>query len=190
MQQVARCIHVDIGGHDGARSRNPGESRPTAARRTRTGRNVPHSQNPGYRSQVVDVEALCDSAGISMGRAAVALIDGELTSVFGDHADDAAPAFAHQAEAKLAAREAQLAAREHNVEEIERRQRTRSDSLRRWESELEARERRLELPSKLAAQRCPTAPKMGRHERCPCGSGLKYKRCHGRSGRPPNAVPR
>ncbi|MFV1962182.1 MAG: SEC-C metal-binding domain-containing protein [Acidimicrobiia bacterium] len=23
---------------------------------------------------------------------------------------------------------------------------------------------------------------MGRNERCPCGSGLKYKRCHGPTG--------
>ncbi len=25
--------------------------------------------------------------------------------------------------------------------------------------------------------------KVGRNERCPCGSGLKYKHCHGLSGR-------
>ena len=132
----------------------------------------------------------CQSAGISMGRAIGALIDRELTSVFGDQADDAAPALAHQAEAKLAAREAQLASREHTSEEIEQRQRARSDSLRRWESELEAREHRLGLASKLAAHRRHTAPKMGRNERCSCGSGLKYKHCHGLTGRPPHAVPR
>ncbi|MGB5527098.1 MAG: SEC-C metal-binding domain-containing protein [Gemmatimonadota bacterium] len=26
--------------------------------------------------------------------------------------------------------------------------------------------------------------KFGRNERCPCGSGRKYKHCHGRPGRP------
>ncbi len=155
-------------------------------------------QHEAYRMVRVPVTAAkwltwkryCDSAGISMGRAIVALIDRELTSVFGDHADDDAPAFAHQAEAKLAAREAQLADRKLNLEEIEQRQFARSSSLRRWESELEAREQRLELASNLAAQRRHTAPKTGRNERCPCGSGLKYKHCHGLTGRPPNTVPR
>lgn len=28
-------------------------------------------------------------------------------------------------------------------------------------------------------------PKIGRNDPCPCGSGLKYKKCHGRSGMPP-----
>jgi hypothetical protein len=68
----------------------------------------------------------CDSAGISMGRAIVALIGRELTSVFGDHAGDGAPAFAERAEAKLAARRAQLAALELNLEETE--------SLQAWSS--------------------------------------------------------
>ncbi|MEI0739338.1 SEC-C metal-binding domain-containing protein [Paenibacillus sp. JTLBN-2024] len=25
-----------------------------------------------------------------------------------------------------------------------------------------------------------TVPKVGRNEPCPCGSGLKYKKCHGK----------
>ncbi|MEA3274627.1 MAG: SEC-C metal-binding domain-containing protein [Pseudomonadota bacterium] len=28
-----------------------------------------------------------------------------------------------------------------------------------------------------------SAPKVGRNERYPCGSGLKYKYCHGLAGR-------
>ena len=36
----------------------------------------------------------CDSAGISMGRAIVTLIDRELASVFGDHTSDQPPVFA------------------------------------------------------------------------------------------------
>lgn len=130
----------------------------------------------------------CDTVGISMGRAIVALINRELTSMFGDHAAEEAPVLALKAEAKLAAREAQLAAREQRLEELEQSQRARSDSLRRCESELEAREQRLELASKIAAQPRHTAPKTGRNERCPCGSGLKYKHCHGLPGRPPNVV--
>jgi hypothetical protein len=27
-----------------------------------------------------------------------------------------------------------------------------------------------------------STPKVGRNNPCPCGSGLKYKRCHGRTG--------
>ena len=33
----------------------------------------------------------------------------------------------------------------------------------------------------LCCRRCGWASaKIGRNERCPCGSGLKWKRCHGR----------
>jgi len=31
----------------------------------------------------------------------------------------------------------------------------------------------------------PKTPKIGRNEPCPCGSGLKYKKCHGKPGAPP-----
>jgi uncharacterized protein YchJ len=46
---------------------------------------------------------------------------------------------------------------------------------------VEAREWRLELARKLTGQPTRTAlAKTGRNERCLCGSGLKYKHCHGR----------
>jgi preprotein translocase subunit SecA len=32
-----------------------------------------------------------------------------------------------------------------------------------------------------------TAAKIGRNEPCPCGSGKKYKKCHGQPGAPPLA---
>ena len=31
-----------------------------------------------------------------------------------------------------------------------------------------------------AAEKVPSCPKIGRNEPCPCGSGKKFKRCHGR----------
>lgn len=31
--------------------------------------------------------------------------------------------------------------------------------------------------------------KVGRNDPCPCGSGLKYKKCHGRAGGPPSPAP-
>jgi uncharacterized protein len=30
-----------------------------------------------------------------------------------------------------------------------------------------------------------SAPKVGRNDPCPCGSGKKYKKCHGADGGPP-----
>jgi hypothetical protein len=46
----------------------------------------------------------CGTAGISMGRAIMALIDRELVSVFGDSSGDDSPAFGQQAEEELASR--------------------------------------------------------------------------------------
>ncbi|MDH3730322.1 MAG: SEC-C metal-binding domain-containing protein [Acidimicrobiia bacterium] len=132
----------------------------------------------------------CDSAGISMGRAIATLIDGELATVFGDFSAEPTSVFARQAEEELVRREEVVAAQERDLRATERRLRSRSEDLRRWEAEVEAREQRVELASKLAAQRRHSAPKIGRNERCPCGSGLKHKHCHGLPGRKPNALPR
>jgi len=125
----------------------------------------------------------CDAAGISMGRAVAMLMDRELLSVFDEHPAGEWPVFAQQAAEKLANREARIAAREHKVDIDEERMRERSERLRRWESELEAREQHTEFASKLTSLHSTTGSKIGRNERCPCGSGLKYKRCHGLAGR-------
>jgi uncharacterized protein YecA (UPF0149 family) len=125
----------------------------------------------------------CVSAGVSMGRAIVALIDRELVSVFGGQTADGQPVFAQQAEEELAARQEQLALREEKAAEVEDRLRALSEHLRTWEAELEARERRVELAAKMAARSREPATKVGRNERCPCGSGLKHKHCHGLPGR-------
>ena len=31
----------------------------------------------------------------------------------------------------------------------------------------------------LASEQAPSGPKVGRNDPCPCGSGKKYKHCHG-----------
>ncbi len=54
-----------------------------------------------------------------------------------------------------------------------------------WEQDRQKRvarekESQRKQPIRLAAPR--TEPKVGRNEPCPCGSGKKYKKCHGRSG--------
>jgi len=122
----------------------------------------------------------CDSAGISMGRAVTMLIDRELLSVFGEHAGDEPPVFAKRAAAELAIREAKVAAREREIAAAEERLDGWNYRLRLREGEIEAREQGVELASKLASRPSLARVKVGRNERCPCGSGLKYKRCHGR----------
>ena len=130
----------------------------------------------------------CGAAGISMGRAIVTLIDRELASAADVPGDDS-PVLAERAREHLASRETEVASRERAVASAEERLRSRSEQLRRWEAELQTTAQRLELAAKLAAQRREATPKVGRNDRCPCGSGLKYKHCHGLKGRPPNAVP-
>jgi hypothetical protein len=125
----------------------------------------------------------CDSVGISMGRAVTMLIDRELISVFGEHTGDEAPVFAQRATEQLSIREAKIEAREREADAEGARIREWSERLRRWEEELEVREQRTESMSKLASHHSTGRAKIGRNERCPCGSGLKYKHCHGMAGR-------
>ncbi|MGH8926387.1 MAG: SEC-C domain-containing protein [Acidimicrobiia bacterium] len=115
----------------------------------------------------------CDIAGILMGRAVAALIDHELTSVLSDSSDG--PGLEERAQRQVADREAALTKREDELAEAEDRVRRRSEHLRVREREMEARERRLEVAKRLADQSAVTRAKTGRNERCPCGSGLKYK---------------
>jgi hypothetical protein len=125
----------------------------------------------------------CDSVGVSMGRAVAVLMDWELLSVFGEHTAGEWPVFARQAVEALANREARIKARERIVDTDEARLREWSVHRRRWEDELEARELRAEFASKIASLHSTDHAKIGRNERCPCGSGLKYKRCHGVASR-------
>ena len=149
-------------------------------------------QNETYRMVRVPVTAskwstwkrYCESAGVSMGRAIVTLIDREVVSVFGDHTGDYLPVLAEQAEKELANREATVARREEDVSVVEERLRGWGEHLRRWQGELETRQRRVELAAKVSARPRAVPTKVGRNERCPCGSGRKYKHCHGRPGRP------
>ena len=125
----------------------------------------------------------CGAAGLSMGRAITVLIERELVTVFGDSTEDEIPVFARRASERLAARELQVSARERAVKDAEERIGNQNKRLRLWEEALEAREQRNERASKLLAGSTATAPKVGRNERCPCGSGLKYTHCHGLPGR-------
>lgn len=127
----------------------------------------------------------CDIAGISMGRAISALVDHELATVLGEPNSESGSWSAGQAQrqGRLAEREAALTKREAQLAEAQHRLQRWSEHLKNREREVEAREWRLELAKKLPGQPPRTMqPKTGRNERCPCGSGLKYKHCHGLPG--------
>lgn len=109
----------------------------------------------------------CDSAGISMGRAIVTLIDRELISVFGDQTRNRASVFAEQAEEELASRQTDVARREQAVAATEERLKRWSEHLRSREDEVEAREMRIETRSKLSAGPENTLVKVGRNDRVP-----------------------
>ncbi|HDH25206.1 MAG TPA: hypothetical protein ENH00_03290 [Actinobacteria bacterium] len=109
----------------------------------------------------------CDAAGVSMGRAVAMLMDREVLSVFGEHTGGVWPVFAQQVVEALSNRGARLEGRERIVDTDEARMRERSERLRRWEDELEARESRAEFASKIASRHSTNHAKIRRNERCP-----------------------
>jgi uncharacterized protein YecA (UPF0149 family) len=76
---------------------------------------------------------------------------------------DQATAFIAEREAELARRQRTLDERERNIEIGERRLRA-----------MTQRQTTLATPKVV-----PELVKVGRNDACPCGSGVKYKRCHG-----------
>jgi uncharacterized protein YecA (UPF0149 family) len=59
----------------------------------------------------------------------------------------------------------------------------RAGQLGRREEQLRVWEQRIRT-QRLAGGRGASKAKIGRNERCPCGSGLKHKHCHGLPGGP------
>lgn len=121
----------------------------------------------------------CDAAGISMGRAVATLIDHELVNVFGEFDVDDQPVFAGDAQQQLAAREDEIIAREHALNAAGDRIKAQAERLRLWEDALRRLEQQVETLARLAVRPTHADPKVGRTARCPCGSGIKYKQCHG-----------
>jgi len=122
----------------------------------------------------------CDVAGLSMGRAVAALIEHELVSVFDEFNEDDQPVFARDTQEQLAAREEAIIARERQLDAAGDRIKEQDTRLRLWEDELRSLEQQIETLSRLAARPTRAEPKVGRNDRRPCGSGFKYKQCHGR----------
>lgn len=104
----------------------------------------------------------CDAVGISMGRAIAALVEHELCSVFGE--SNGQPRFLADLERNVTEHQADLDARERRVVAREE-----------WLRQSERRRSTDPIPTPTGAN----VPKVGRNDPCTCGSGLKYKRCHG-----------
>jgi hypothetical protein len=116
----------------------------------------------------------CEAMGLSMGDGVAGLILDELETVVGGDGTDAA-ASAEQISRQAAKKGAELDARQDELD-------TGAEALKGREAHLRDWERRLRTPKPVGRQTYTNA-KVGRNERCPCGSGLKYKHCHGLSGR-------
>ena len=118
----------------------------------------------------------CEAIGVSMGEGVAGLIVHELETVVGD-AGETGDVFAEQVVRQVVERASRLDARERDLV-------TRAEQLRKKEVHLAAWEHRIRTQRMSGApDRAVTVTKVGRNERCPCGSGLKYKHCHGLAGR-------
>jgi hypothetical protein len=104
----------------------------------------------------------CEAIGLTMGEGVAGLIDQELGVLVSEDEPHGA-VFAAELERRLVAASEALDDRERRLDE-------REQSLRASERLLRARTRPLELSSRSS---------IGRNDPCPCGSGYKYKRCHG-----------
>ena len=112
----------------------------------------------------------CNVAGVTMGQGVAGLVVHELGTVVGRDAEDRS-VFGAEMERRLASRVADLDARERLLNERER-------ALRASEQRLRTAEQLI----RMAQPSLASSSKVGRNERCPCGSGLKYKHCHGLAG--------
>lgn len=124
----------------------------------------------------------CDVIGLSMGRAISALIDMELSSVVDNEVDTRSAVFAER-ERQLGERARELDNRER---EIERKERMHGGPRQPTRAELEGMADEIE-PLDPGRVRDPSAGDdldiglfqgVGRNEKCPCGSGQKFKNCH------------
>ncbi len=116
----------------------------------------------------------CETIELSMGDGVAGLILNELKTVVGVDGASAG-AFAEEIARQAEEGASQLVTRDREFD-------VRAQELRRREEHLRAWEQRLRKP-RVAGGRTQTSAKVGRNERCPCGSGLKYKHCHGLPGR-------
>jgi len=110
----------------------------------------------------------CDAIGITMGEGVAGLIADELEMVV---SGDARHGLAEDAARRGAERSSRLDARERELNARDQQLRAREAHLAGWQARIQDR-----LPPVPPTR---TVAKVGRNDQCPCGSGLKYKRCHG-----------
>jgi len=116
----------------------------------------------------------CQAIGLTMGEGVAGLIAHELETVVGNESD-AIGVFAEQVAREVEERASRLDARELDLDARAGRLRDKDVHLTAWEDRIRAQGRSDASVRAVA--------KVGRNERCPCGSGLKCKRCHGRASR-------
>ena len=109
----------------------------------------------------------CDALGLSMGAGIARLIVGELETVVDGDGTTAAQ-LADQIAETAKEPSLRLDARQRGLE-------AQAEGLRKKEERLRSWERTLRTPQPVDDR---DNVKVGRNERCPCGSGLKYKHCH------------
>ncbi len=113
----------------------------------------------------------CQTIGLSMGEGVAGPIAHELQSLVGSGVDDAA-VFDEQKSRLAQERARQLDSRERHLD-------ARADELARLEGHLREWEQRIRARATAPTRQVRRESKVGRNEPCPCGSGLKHKRCHG-----------
>jgi len=104
----------------------------------------------------------CQALGLTMGRAIAGLIVHELGTRIGA-ADQHKAVYVAQLQNQLIARSEALDVREHRLDERER-------TLKAAQRLVRTRTRPIDMRNVAG---------VGRNDLCPCGSGYKYKRCHG-----------
>ena len=110
----------------------------------------------------------CDVAGLTMGHGLAMLLHHDLASV-ADVDLEGLGARLEEREVEVGARESELTDREQGVS--------------RREAEVAVEERRLAAQVEKMLEPGWTPPKRGRNESCWCGSGKKFKYCHGAPGK-------
>ncbi len=119
----------------------------------------------------------CDGVGVTMGEAVAGLIEAELATVIGDDPDREAPVFADRAVRRVVEVTERLTERDRELTACK---------TRLVERDREVRDLTRRLQTTMRPPQPPVAAAEGRpcrNERCSCGSGFKYKHCHGLPGR-------
>jgi len=104
----------------------------------------------------------CQAAGLTIGEAIAGLIVHELGALVGSD-DQSGAIFTPELRKQLVVRSGALDARERRLDE-------REQSLKAAQRLVRARTRPIDATNHV---------NVGRNDPCPCGSGYKYKRCHG-----------